>query len=123
MMWKRLIIFLMILFCLMFIISGIYAKNQTIPATTESDNNFEAKAIFNQGIAVDNNGFVILNQEGEKVFWNHPNKYFCPQGYLRICDNDEKIVDQMGRPINKSCLYQTPELTLTEQILHEMVFP
>ncbi len=123
-MWKRLILFLVIVFMLMFVISGIHSEKKVVPATAgEEIANLDPKSAHTQGVAVNVKGDILQNTRGEVIHWDHPNKYFCEEGYLRSSSNDDKILTQQRKPVHKSELYAKPESSLIEQILHRIIFP
>ncbi len=123
-MWKRLIIFVVAVILLMAIISSIHARNQVVPVMGEASlPDVPPKAAHDKGLAVTRRGEFLVNESGHPLYWNHPGKYFCQDGYLRGKKNQDKIQTKGGSPVHKDNLLKPPEKALFEELIHELLIP
>ncbi|OWZ84792.1 hypothetical protein [Natranaerobius trueperi] len=124
-MWKRLTIFIVITFLLMALISSIYAQNQARQVSTTEEHyrmdSYKLKAIHKQGIALNDFGSVIQNEEGELIHWNHPRKYFCDSGYLRYKKDNSKVMTFEGNYVNEADLISIPETHVVKSFINNLL--
>ncbi|ACB84004.1 hypothetical protein Nther_0408 [Natranaerobius thermophilus JW/NM-WN-LF] len=114
--------FLVLIFLLMALVSGLHASKQTVQVSSQDlIKDLDPETAFEQGVAVDYFGNVLKGESGGIIYWNHPQKYFCEEGYLREKETNQPVITASGNKITDEQLLLTPELHSVEVIIHNLV--